>query len=137
MRLLRRSLGAFADAFWLRQQATADFDFLLDVRYGLRMIGKHLGFSAVAVLILALGIGANTAIFSIVNAVLLKPLPFREPDRLVMIWEHNYKRERKRNVVGSANFVRWRERARSFSWAPFSLRGYSKDFFSTCRRATR
>ena len=86
---------------------------LQDLRYGLRMLVRNPGFAAVAVMTLALGIGANTAIFSVVNATMLEPLPFPNRDRLVMVWEHSYKNGRERNVVNPGNFLRWRERVRS------------------------
>jgi putative ABC transport system permease protein len=64
------------------------FDQLIhDLRYAVRTLAKNPGFATLTVLILALGIGANTAVFSVVHAVLLKPLPFFEPDRLVLLWE--------------------------------------------------
>jgi predicted permease len=85
-----------------------------DVRYALRILKKSPGFTAVAVLTLALGIGANSAIFSVVNAMLLRPLPFPQPDRLVRLWETYPSQGYHRNVVNPSNFLDWRENARSF-----------------------
>ncbi|HEX5885562.1 MAG TPA: ABC transporter permease, partial [Pyrinomonadaceae bacterium] len=78
-----------------------------DLNYGLRMLFKHPGVTAIAVITLALGIGANTAIFSVVNAVLLNPLPYREPDRLVSLWENVPTHGRWR--ASPANFFDWKK----------------------------
>ena len=88
--------------------------FLQDLRYALRSLRKNPGFTLVAVLTLALGIGANTTIFSVVHAVLLRPLPYRDPERLVTLWQNNGKAGVTRDDVSPANFLDWREQSRSF-----------------------
>jgi len=84
-----------------------------DLRYGLRMLARNPGFTATAVLTLALGIGANTAIFSVVNAVLVRPLPYKDADRLVMLWS-TQPREGWRGQPSPLDFVAWRRESRSF-----------------------
>ncbi|HKG48712.1 MAG TPA: ABC transporter permease [Pyrinomonadaceae bacterium] len=85
-----------------------------DLRYGARILLKHPGFTAVAVITLALGIGANTAIFSLVNGILLRPLPFREPDRLVRMVQASAKLGLSSWGVSQADFAAYREQNRSF-----------------------
>ncbi|HEV8525031.1 MAG TPA: ABC transporter permease [Terriglobales bacterium] len=85
---------------------------LNDLRYGIRTLLKNPGFTAVVVLTLALGIGANTAIFSVTNAVLLRALPYRDADRLVIVWETNQRTEQ--NTVSPANFFDWQEQSSVF-----------------------
>jgi len=88
---------------------------LSDLRFALRGLRKNPGFAAVAVATLALAIGANTAIFSVVHAALLRRLPFPRPDRLAMVWETNPAHGLDRNMVNPGNYVRWTERSRSFA----------------------
>src|SRR4029078_11245713 len=86
-----------------------------DVRYGVRMLVKHKAFTSVAVLTLALGIGANTAIFSVVNELLLQPLPYRDAERVVTVCEVTPE-GRHQNTTSRANFRAWREQNTSFQY---------------------
>src|SRR5688572_27413638 len=86
-----------------------------DFRLAIRSLLRAPVFAFVAILTLALGIGANAAVFSVVDGILLKPLPFSEPDALVMVWEHNIPRDRRTNHVSPGNFIHWRERQQSFT----------------------
>jgi len=87
---------------------------LQDLRFALRSFVRSPRFSVPAILALALGIGATSATLSVVRGVMLEPLPYRDPDRIVTIWETNPGRNIRRNVIAQANFVAWRERTKSF-----------------------
>ena len=137
-------------------RAGAWLDSLLqDVRFGLRMLRKSPGFAAIAILTLALGMGANTAIFSVVNAILLRPLPFPDPDRLMIVWHTPPQKSFPgvtRFVVSPANYLDWSrenhvfEQMAAFGFRTFNLTGMgqpesvtggsvSSDFFSVLRVA--
>ncbi len=86
-----------------------------DLRVAARSFLRTPRFTIPALLALALGIGSTAAIFSVVRGVMLRPLPYVNPDRIVVVWEHNLARNRARNVIAPSNFVEWRERNRSFT----------------------
>ncbi len=87
----------------------------LDVRYALRMWRRNPSFVVVAVVTLALGIGANTTIFSVANATLLRPLPYPEPERLVTVWQGRIEDPSNTNIVSLPNFRDWKGRSRAFA----------------------
>lgn len=94
---------------------------LSDLKHGVRVLLRTPLFTICTIAALAIGIGATTALFSVVHALLIKPLPYQDAGALVVVWEHNLPRNRPRNVISPANFLQWRERSRSFeSLAAFS-----------------
>jgi putative ABC transport system permease protein len=97
-------------------------ELLRDVRLALRSLRASPGFTLVAVGSLALGIGVNTGIFSLVDGVLFRPLPYREPDRLVVLWEKHDLRQKIKNVVSPANFLEWKRRNTAFEDMALSYR---------------
>ena len=86
-----------------------------DVRYALRVLRNSPGFAAVAILTLALGIGANTAIFSVIDSALLRPLPYTDPAGLVMVWENNSQHPNPHNTVSPPDFLDWQSRNSIFA----------------------
>ena len=102
-----------------------------DLRYGMRMLVKNPGFTVVAVITLALGIGANAALFSVVNGVLLKSLPFKDPDRLLFVWETNARMRIPAMPASKLNYRDWKEQNNSFDLIaarqPFSVNLTSND----------
>jgi len=82
---------------------------LQDLRHGGRLLLSSPAFTIAALAALAIGIGANTAIFAVVDTLLIQPLPYKDPDRLAIVWEHNLPRDRRNNVVSPGNYLHWRE----------------------------
>ena len=116
---MTRAMGAVADAWFLfRQQWSLDM-LLQDLRYALRLVRQRPGFTVAVVLTLALGIGANTAVFTVINGVLLRPLPFGEPERLIAVWENDRLNRKPRYMVAPPiSSTGESRRARSSRWPP-------------------
>lgn len=112
--LNRHALGAFVDAFWIRQRDVADLRFIDDLRHAARQFRQHTAFAITAIGILALSMAASVTAFSVVSQILLRPLPYPQPDRIVTVWERPASSPT-RTDVASGNFLDWRERARTFS----------------------
>ncbi len=111
--LLRRSASAFWDALFLQPKRMED-EMFQDLRYGLRLLLKTPGFTLAAILSLTIGIGATSAIFSVINGVLLRPLPYVEPEKLVRLWHNKPAAGINQLPVSGGNIKVWREQAESF-----------------------
>src|SRR5882672_3243678 len=111
--LMWRSTSAFWDALWLQPKRLED-EMFQDLRYGVRILLARPGFSAAVILVLALGIGATSAIFSVVNSVLLRPLPYPDPGRLMMVLPASELGARSGRIetVTAPDFVEWRNQCR-------------------------
>src|SRR5882762_5303905 len=92
---------------YIRSRTRTMDSFLKDIRYGIRGLLKRPVLTIIAIVTLGLGIGANSAIFSTINALLLKPLPFPDPERIVAVWEKMPGRGVERNEVALANYLDW------------------------------
>ena len=112
--LFRRSLGAFWDALAMQPRRLED-DLFQDLRYAIRMMSKHRGFTFVAVTTLAFGIGATMTMFTVVQTVLLNPLPYRNPNQLAMLWTHHPQGGVHEESTSYLTVQDWRARSRSFA----------------------
>src|SRR5262249_25991701 len=125
LELLRRNVGGFWDALCLQPQSMED-EMFQDLRYGARMLFRSRAFTIAAVIALALGIGANTAVFSVVNAVLLRPLPYQNSDRMALIWGNFLTFNMEQLRAKAAEYVDYRDQTRSFE----AVAAFSADDFN-------
>jgi putative ABC transport system permease protein len=119
--LVRRSAGSVFDAAWLRRQFTRDSDLVHDVRHAWRLYRRAPAGVGLVMILLGVGIGASTAVFSAVDAILLRPLPFPDPDRTALIWQRTNTADR--TDVAPGNFFDWQARSTRMDFAaavPFS-----------------
>lgn len=115
--MFRRVLGSVHDAAWLRRQFTRDADLVHDLRFGARLLRRHPGFALLTVTVLALGMGATAGIFSVVDALLIRQLPYRDPERIVMLFEVPAANPAAASEgVSPANFLDWQQQAQSLEY---------------------
>ncbi|MPZ21762.1 MAG: FtsX-like permease family protein, partial [Luteitalea sp.] len=112
--LLRRSAGSVVDAVWLRVQTAFDWNLTQELRHACRSLRRTPALTVVASTVLGLGIGASATVFSVVDVLLLRPLPYREPDQVVTIWQQRVEADSAIGDVAPSNVLDWREQATSF-----------------------
>jgi MacB-like periplasmic core domain len=111
--MFRRVLGSFHDATWLRRQFTRDADLVHDMRYGARLLRRNPGFALLTVAVLALGMGATTGIYSVIDALLVRQLPYRNPERIVLLFETPMANRTAIEGVAPGNFIDWKTQIRA------------------------
>jgi putative ABC transport system permease protein len=114
--MFRRVLGSFHDAAWLRRQFTRDADLVHDMRYGARLLRRNPGFAVLTVAVLALGMGATTGIYSVIDALLVRQLPYRDPERIVLLFEAPIANRAAIEGVAPGNFIDWKGRVQSMEF---------------------
>jgi putative ABC transport system permease protein len=114
MVLVARALGSLPDAAWIRRQFTLDADAVHDAAHSVRMLVKTPGFTFVTLLVFAIGIGTTTAIVSVTDVLFMRPLPLKEPARVMTVWQSNREAGVDRQDVAPANALDWMQRIRSF-----------------------
>ncbi len=114
MDLIRRALGSLPDAAWIRRQFTLDADAVHDAAHAVRMLLKTPGFTAIALLVFMIGIGATTAMVSVADTLFMRPLPFPGAERIMTVWQVNRATGLGRQDVAPGNALDWMKRARSF-----------------------
>jgi len=114
MDLISRALGSFPDAAWIRRQFTLDAEFVHDVAYTTRALAKSPAFTAITLLVFAVGIGAAIAIVSVADTLFMRPLPVTDPNRVMTIWQQNRASGAERLDVAPGNALDWLSRTHSF-----------------------
>ena len=117
MNLVARAFGSFQDAVWLRRQFTLDADAVQDSTHAARMLLRTPGFTAIALLVFAVGIGSTTAMVSIADALMMRPMPVRNAEDVMTVWQHNRETGARQQDVAPGNALDWLARARSFETA--------------------